>query len=332
MSQPSRIFITGATGFVGSTLVRHFAAHRWEVIANGRIPPPDPLTALSKYVQADIQKPIPRQAADVVVHTAALASDTAHWEDLSRANVDGTRHVFDATQDCKCFIFISSSSVYDTRNGVHQEGESVDYQKLSPYGLSKRMAEDWLLEQDWRGRSLFILRPRAIYGVGDRILLPRLLRLVRWGRILAPGEMRVQSSLTHVDNLCAAIDLCIHCPDKGAQIFNVADQQSYEMREVVRRLLSEIHGRELPFQALPIRVLEWMAVVLSSLKLARSFTPYSLSAVSKDCVLDIQKITQTLGYQAPRNFEESLPEIAAWVRGRVDRVREAAVGLPFLRK
>lgn len=332
-TQPKRIFITGATGFVGATLVRHFAARGWEVAASGRTDPPKPLLDLARYVKADIQQDLPRQTADVVVHAAALASDSAPWADLKRANVDGTRHVFEATRDCRCFIYISSSSVYDSQNAIHFEDEPVDYQQLSPYGRSKRLAEDWLLEQDWEGRILFILRPRAVYGVGDRVLLPRLLRLVKFGQIMAPGDMRVLSSLTHVDNLAAAVECCASLQvseNSNRQIFNIADAQPYEMREVVQRLLSEIHGKELTFRALPIRPLRLLANTLQAIRLPKQFTQYSLESVSKNCVLDINKIKKTAKYQPKQYFYNNLPAIARWVRQLgLERVKTAGPNLAW---
>lgn len=330
MNQPKRIFITGTTGFVGANLVRHFAVRGWSVSANGRAAPPVPMLSIAKYVQADIQNPIPCQEADVVVHAAALASDSAGLEALKKANLDGTRHVFEATLSCSCFIYISSSSVYDAQKILHKEHENVDHQKLSPYGISKRMAEGWLLEQDWRHRSLYILRPRAVYGLGDRVLLPRLMRLVRWGQVFSPGEMRIQSSLTHVENLCEVVECCISSQLPESLIFNVADAQPYEMREVVFRLLSEIHGQEMAFRTLPLLPLKAMAVTLERFGLARQFTPYSLAAVSTDNVLDVQKISKTLGYAPQRNFWEALPELAAWAK-RIgpERVKRAGADLPW---
>jgi len=336
---------------VGASLVRHFAALGWEVLAHGRTKPAAPLLSLAKYVQADLENALPHQACDAVIHAAALASDTANWDALKKANLDGTRHVFEATRDCPCFVYISSSSVYDGRNDVHHEHESVDRQLLSPYGISKRMAEDWLLEQDWSQRSLYILRPRAVYGLGDRVLLPRLLRLVKRGQIFSPGDMRVSSSLTHVDNLCAAIELCVReaflttelseslipiksgsesLKPRGVQIFNVADGKTYEMREIVHRLLSEIHGKQLPFRTVPLLPLRYLAGVLERLDLAKQFTPYSLASVSKNCTLDITIIKKCLGYQPRQDFYSTLPEIASWVKHLgVERVKMADRDLPW---
>ena len=333
MTRPPSIFITGATGFVGAWLVRYFAKRDWVVTASGRGEAPAPLLEYAEYLRADLRNSLPLVQTDVVVHAAALASDSASMADLQAANVEGTHHVFEATQHCRIFIYISSASVYDYQNTIHVEDEPVDYQHLSLYGYFKRQAEEWLLQQDWRERTLIILRPRAVYGVGDRVLLPRLLRLVKGNRIIAPGTMRVQSSLTHVENLCAAVASSIKHFDQhvgGIHQFNVADAEPYEMREIVGQLLSAVCGRALTFQEIPLKPLYMLVEITERLRIPTSFTRFGLAAVSKPCVLDLKKITEMIDFQPQRNFWETLPEIADWTKqiGLAD-LRAAKPDLPW---
>jgi len=327
------LFITGATGFVGANLVRYFARKTGAITASGQSDKPVSLPASIRYLRADIRRPLLPIQADIVVHAAALASDTATAARLQAANVDGARHVFEATQDCPVFIYISSSSVYSYRAEMHEENELVDYQALSPYGRSKRLAEDWLLQQDWSRRTLVILRPRVIYGVGDRQLLPRMMRLVHGSRICIPGSMRIQSSLTHVDNLCAAVEGCLQhfeaCPG-GAHIFNVADAEPYEMREAVGRLLSAVYGLDLPFLEMPPAPLHVVARLLERLRIPTSFTPFGLQSVSQGSALNLNKITETIGFRPALNLWEALPDLSAWAnRVGLAVVRSGAPQLPW---
>ena len=317
-----QLFITGATGFIGSWLVRYFAAGGRPPMASGRGDPPSSLLDLAGYLRADICRPMATVGADVVIHAAALASDSATAPALKAANIHGTRHVFEATRDCKIFLYISSSSVYDNRNTAHVEDEPVDYRHLSPYGLSKRLAEDWLLQQDWRRRTLVILRPRAVYGPGDRVLLPRLLRLRRRGRIVIPGDLRVQSALTYVGNLCQAVAACLVYFEKhpgGAHCFNVSDAEPYEMRDVVGNLLSAVYGDQMPFREIPVLPLSVAARVLEWLRIPAPFTRFGLAAATQNSVMNIEKINQIIGFQPEKNLWEVLPDIGAWAN---------AVGLP----
>lgn len=324
------IFITGATGFVGAALVRHFAALGHPVLATSRGEAPPRLLDVAQYHRADLTRPLAPVSADVAIHAAALASDAAAWADLARANLDGTRHVYEATRDCPCLVYISSSSVYDPRRTEHTEDEPVEMSLLSPYGRSKYLAEQWLLEQDWTGRSLYILRPRAIYGPGDRVLLPRLMRLVRGGRIVSPGTMAVQSSLTHVGNLCHAVTACVQHYQPGTWIFNVADAQPYAMNAVVQRLLSDIYGHPLDFLPLPLGPLRAVARVLYTLGLARQFTPQSLAAVSADSTLNTRKIREIVGFEPHFDFWNSAGEIASWAKTvGIERVKNAGGDLSW---
>ncbi len=317
MTDDFGLFITGATGFVGAALLRHFAAAGYAVTGSGRGAAPKALLDIAAYHSADIREPMTRINTDVVIHAAALASDTAAETALQLANVTGVRHVFEATKDCPLFIYISSSSVYDNRRSTHREDEPVDLQLLSPYGRSKRMAEEWLINQDWSRRSLVILRPRAVYGPGDRQLLPRLLRLVRGRRFFIPGDMRVQSSLTHVGNLCAAAEHCIRHFTKhpgGVHVFNVADAAPYEMRSAVERLLSAVCGRELAVVEMPLAPLQAFARTMERWRIPTSFTPLSLASVSQNNTLDVKKIAQIIDFHPVMNLWDDMENISAWAK------------------
>ncbi len=329
-----KIFITGATGFIGSWLVRHFAARGWVVCAAGRSDAPPALRALATdYLCSDIRRPLPVREVDAVVHAAALTSDTATAAALQAANVDGVRHVYEATRESPVFVYVSSSSVYAYHPEAHAESEMADYAALSPYGRSKRLAEDWLLRQDWSRRTLIVLRPRAVYGPGDRVLLPRLLQLVRGRGIFLPGDMRVLCSLTHVDNLCAAVSSAVAFAQKrpgGVHVFNVADAAPYVLREAVLGLLSGVYGRELAVTALPLAPLRRLGQVMEWLRLPGPFTRFGLAAASQPCVLDTQGIARVLGFIPEQNLWRAIPNIGRWVNTiGLTAVRAASACLPW---
>ena len=321
------LFITGATGFVGAAMTRHFAAAGYQVTGSGRVAAPAALLEVAGYHLADISRPIAPVQTDVVIHAAAVVSDTASETALQAANVAGLRHVYEATRACRLFIYISSSSVYDTKHAEHVEDEPVALPLLSAYGRSKRMAEDWLIQQDWSDRTLIILRPRAVYGPGDRVLLPRLLRLVRAGRVLIPGNMRVQSSLTHVGNLCAAVEHAIgHYTQQpgGVHVFNVADAAPYDMRAAVGGLLSAVCGHELYFVEMPLAPLRVFAEIMKNLRIPASITPMSLAVVSQNNILQVEKITQTIGLKAQLNLWDEMGNIGAWAQRAGEKALRAA--------
>ena len=146
-----KVFITGITGFVGGACANHFASLGHTVSGIGRKPSlPLHVSQTCSYRRADIALPLPCFDADVVIHAAALTSDSAHWQQAYKANVDGTKNVLAAAKNAKHFIHISSSSVYDFRDGNRKKEKEagIYFDLLSCYGKTKWLAEKMVKENN----------------------------------------------------------------------------------------------------------------------------------------------------------------------------------------
>lgn len=317
-----KIIITGATGSLGAYLIRWFAAKGHQVIAVGRVQnPPANLLKCASYIQSDIRKALLLPEADVCIHTAAIADDKATAAELYKANVTGTANVAKAAKHCKTFIHISTSSVYVNSNKLLTEemaGETSS-EKLSKYGKSKLLAEE-ILKKIVENDACFVLRPRGIYGAGDKVLLPRLLKLVRNKKMIRAGSMNVKLSMTHFSNVAMAIESCIYSQKKGLHIYNVADDETYVLYDVVKKLFAAIYSHDLYEKKVPLWVLKCMSV----LKMGEA-TPLFINTVSRSLVLDLSKIKREMNYAPVLNLDQSLNEIAAWVEavGGIDIVKGA---------
>ena len=238
-----RIIITGATGFVGAHFVRHFSKNGHEVIAMGRQEkPPLGLSAFAKYIQADISEPLPITQGDVCIHCAGLATDKATYKDLYQVNVLGTKHIFEAV-NAPVFIHISSASVYSLNEKILKEEDARMNEDLSDYGKTKLLAEQFLQQNYQKKQHTIILRPRAIYGTHDRVLLPRILQLMKRKAIIAPGNLKVQVSLTHIDNLIHGVEQAMKYKGASFDIFNITDELNYELRAAILALAKAIKRR-----------------------------------------------------------------------------------------
>src|SRR5437868_4349979 len=106
------IAITGASGFTGGAIARHFVENGWRVLGYGRR-----AVAIDgvDYRQWDVTQTPPhiRESVDVVVHSAAKVDDFGHYDAFYKANVLGTQNTIEAFRDAGQFIYLSSSSVYD---------------------------------------------------------------------------------------------------------------------------------------------------------------------------------------------------------------------------
>jgi nucleoside-diphosphate-sugar epimerase len=158
------------------------------------------------------------------------------------------------------------------------------------------------------------------------MLLPRLLKLVRNGKMIRAGDMNARLSMTHYSNFARAIEQCIDAPKTGIHVYNVADDEIYILYQVVRKLLNALYERDLPRKRVPVWVLELMSAMGIG-----DVTQLFIDTVTKDLVLDISKIKAELNYSPTVTFYESTSEITAWVKkvGGVDIVRKGSSELAW---
>lgn len=314
-----KIAITGSTGFVGSVLVKYFAARNHEIVAYGRQKePPVKLSELATYVSVDIRNPFPLIDADVVIHAAAIASDTAQYDELFEANVKGTIHLMQAAKKCKKVIIISTSSVYHPteKHGAREEEAILDREALSDYGYTKLLGEEHAIQLKEQEQELYILRPRGIYGVGDRQLLPRIMELVKFNRLITPGDMKVKTSITHINNLCIATELCLENnldSKEVAKCYNVCDDGDAYLNRVILQLVEAVYGKKIPHVKIPIGFLKAIAPLARTINPRTRLSPILFRTVNSDYLLDNTKIKRELGYTPSHTFEETIPEIKDWV-------------------
>jgi nucleoside-diphosphate-sugar epimerase len=331
-----KIIITGATGTVGAALVRYFHSLGNTVIATGNNPiPPKRLTDYATYFQADICDPLEKfPNADAIIHCAALASDRAPWDELHQANVMGTRHVLDASAHIPIFIHISSSSVYKPSLQPLKEDHIPDDMNVvpTPYGKSKWMAEKEVLS-DTIKRKKAILRPRAVYGPGDRIILPRVFTLKKGPFLFKPGNMKARCSMTHLTNLCFFTNLLLTDEKDwdGVRIYNITDPLPYKLNEVLPKLVKESYNKSLIEVNIPLFILSPIANILYMLKIKAELTPFVLNTFKYDQILDTGKAYTYAGNVTFTNFQNEFENTLKWIQemGGPDELSKADPLLPW---
>jgi nucleoside-diphosphate-sugar epimerase len=279
-----RLAVTGASGFCGAAVARLAAARGHEVLCLGRRPGP-----VGRHVPWDATHEVPELAgADAVVHLAAAVGDPRPGRRAEAAfravNVGGTARLLHATAG-RPLVWVSSASVY--RPGpypgpVHEE-HPVGGQR-GAYGRTKAAGERLAL-----AAGAVALRPRAVYGDGDRHLLPRLRRVVRGGRAWLPGR-DVWMSLTAVENLAVA---CLAALDWPAEAYNIADEQPYRRDEVFARAL------RVPVRHVPAGLARGLAAVSPTL------TRYAVDQLTDGMVLDLGRAREQ-GYRPGRTLGDYL--------------------------
>jgi nucleoside-diphosphate-sugar epimerase len=210
-----RIAVTGATGFIGRSVCRRLLAENYSLSVLIRQPRNISLDTFgdAEIVQGDLADldSLSRLVGgtDAVIHCAGKVrgATQAHFD---RVNVDGTRNLLRAIKSVGTrprLLAISSLAAREPQ--------------LSFYATSKRRAER-LLEQVGDDLAWTILRPPAVYGPGDRELLP-LFRLMARGIALTAGSPESRVSLLYVDDLSSAVTAWLQMDTSANRIFEVDD-------------------------------------------------------------------------------------------------------------
>lgn len=245
-----RALITGATGFVGSHLAARLAAAGWELRALVR--PTSDVRALEELGverwTGDLRDRELLTSAcgemDVVFHLAAVtaARDEAGYE---RANVEGTRALVDAFAHADPrppkLVYLSSYAACGPApvDGVRTTEETPA--PLTAYGRTKLAGEDLVRSLAGRGVEVVVMRAPAVYGPGDRALLPYF-RLVRWRVAPIPGKGESRLQLLYVGDLARALEGSAEAP---AGTYAVASPGVHRWVDVVETIASVMDRRAL---------------------------------------------------------------------------------------
>jgi len=306
-----KILVTGATGFVGGAITRYFAKKGHEIVACGRSTKSrDQIERHGTFLQWNIKEKLEIPEVDVCIHAAGLADDQASYKTLYNANANGTQHVIDSV-GCRKFVYISSSSVYDFTDSLHYEDERINKRKLGNYGRTKYEGEQVLFQHINRYDSCTILRPRIVYGKGDRLLIPRLIEQSSKGKIKVPGDLQITTSACNIKLLLQVIEEIID-KHSGFDVFNVVDSQTYTMKSLFSEILNKFYGKEIEFTHLPLTLLQPLATACDLLPWKTALSSMAVRNLSRDKILSTKKLASFLGDHTNHNFYNDVESIVTW--------------------
>ncbi len=245
-----KYLVTGATGFVGSTLCERLSRQDVELLAVSGSGRRLPSGIVSR--QIDLNQPASglRQelaGVDAVCHLAAIAHQRASETEYQRVNVDATLNLARAAIDSgvKRFIFVSSVKAMGLPASNRARNESEVYPAKEPYGRSKWQAEEGLraLAGD-SDMAVVILRPALVYGPGAKGNLNLLIKGARLG-MPRPPEAGARS-LIGLQDFVALLEALLHQAPAGQHTWNVTDGDEYTARDLydaIREALGKPAGK-----------------------------------------------------------------------------------------
>jgi len=320
------VLVTGASGFIGSHLVKRCLNDGYRVKAlvrkgNACV---DLLRASSvEVVIGDVRDAdavdASVQGCDLVLHVAALTSDWGPMQDFIDINVGGTRNVCESSlrHGVERLVHISSFECFD-----HHLLGRID--EKTPYMTRKQSYPDTKIggsNEVWaamkRGLSASILYPVWVYGPGDRTLFPLLADSIR-KRQMFYWSRNAPISLIYIDNLVELILLAATRPEAQGEAFMACDGESITLEEVCQRVAGAI-GSPSPSLYLPfglVRTLAWMmetAYRIAGSEKRPLLTRQAVDVLASRALADVSKSRKMLGWQSLVPQDDGIRRTLDWL-------------------
>ena len=312
---PSKVLITGANGFIGNSLMRHYKQQGAEVVGV------DLRGDGAEIVEGDIGNPESiaelLEQCDVIIHTAALVSNALSDADMWRVNVQATAKLIAAAEKHQVRRFVQLSSIVAYGNAakgelsedhpVHGDGGS--------YVLTKLASEHVVLAAHAKGNiEVVILRPGDVYGPGSRPWLILPLEAIHKGQFMLPEKGEGFFRPTYIDDLVRGILLAVECPEANGEIFNLSCQGYISSREFFSHHYSWLNKRG------PMLVSTRLALIAATLatKLAdltggvNEASVATVAQLSTKSWFSIEKAQRILGWAPQVSLKDGMAHSQQW--------------------
>ncbi|MGZ4863890.1 MAG: NAD-dependent epimerase/dehydratase family protein [Halobacteriota archaeon] len=301
MSKLEKVFITGATGFLGSHLVNCLTKRgaAISVLVRGQ---PDRIARHGLcVVQGDLSHPISINDASTVFHLAAVSHVGRALENPRQTfetNTAGTLTVLEAIRQspsAEKLVFVSSAHVYGTPLYIPiDEGHPV--RAREPYAASKLAAEAFVSAYSSAyGIPIAIARLFNTYGPRQHpdFVIPSIIRSALAQDALTLGNLTPSRDFTYVEDIVEAL---LRLAETGDGIYNVASGAEINIETLVARV-AEILGKTL---------------TISSQRTQRRSAAVEIERMCAD----ISRI-KALGWEPRVNLIDGLKNTIAWYRDQL---------------
>jgi nucleoside-diphosphate-sugar epimerase len=333
-----KVFITGASGFIGSNVARLLADAGHEVVCLMRATSSRRLLegVRALFVLGDVTDRESLAAAvkgaSMVVHLAGCHR-SVRAGDFYQVNTEGTRNLLDACARMACppvVLVVSSLAASGPALSERPRIEADVPAPVSHYGRSKLAAES-VAREFADAVPITVVRPPIVIGDGDRLSLPMFKSVARTGLTLVPGRVPYRYSLIHAADLVEAFVLAV---ERGSRLpphdacdsatesqglYFVADDQRPTGREL-GTMLAEAVGRRAPRTVrIPMPII-WSAALATEtvIRISRKARflnvdkTREMAAGSWTC--SAEKAAGELGFRPAAPLSERFRQTAAWYR------------------
>ncbi len=279
-----KVVITGANGFLGTYLCKHYIQMGWQVNALVHNIPKEQIQGVTYFLYdlADEVQEDHFKGADYFIHCAYIKVGARH--DALEVNIEGTERLLNMSRQCglKKNIFISSVAARKDA--------------LSIYGMQKFQCEK-LFNQ----LNDLILRPGLILGDGGLYKqLKTHLQKSNKVPLISGGKQAMHT--IHIEDLAIAIDKCIEKNLSG--ILTIASPETINNKDFYR-MLCESLGKKPFFVYLPFTLLFIALSVTETFNINLPVSRENLLGLKRMSYIDTSESLAKIGIIV-KSFAESL--------------------------
>ena len=320
-----KIFLTGATGFIGSHFLDSCLAQGYTVVCLVRSAAQVKLIE-AKGAQAWVSSPGDQAGLvealagiDVLIHAAGCRDLAGPISAFEHSNIDLTRSLVDAATQAgvKQFIYISAASVVmsDSTPLLNvTESSPIVLRDYLPYTRSKALAEAYVLAVQQTAMKVVVLRPSFVWGNGDSVDL-EIGPASNRGQFGWFSQGRYPFATCSIANLCDALQLAMQYTQSGS-IFNISDSEPVDFRVFMSQRL-KVSGFPVPTLSVPRTLAWWLGAFTEN---GWKYLPMpGKPPIVREMVrlmgfpftVSIEHAHQELGYTAPHSIEVGMQAIAS---------------------
>jgi nucleoside-diphosphate-sugar epimerase len=255
-----------------------------------------------------------------------MVTDWATVEEIERTNVEGTRHLLQASAaaSVRRFIHVSSTDVYGYPGSTSVEEGHRSQGFRNWYAQTKLEAEREVLRAGEEfGLETVVLRPSTVWGPRSVEVVGEIGGAIKGGYMLLVDRGRSNAGLVYIDNLIDAIVLALDHGAAAGEAFNVTDGLNVTWREFTDGLADGLGARRARL-SLPYPVASGLGTVLEQgYRAVRRATHLQAPALLSRQAVQIMGIDQDfsnrkarelLGWEPRVNYVQGMQTTVTWLR------------------
>ncbi|MBD3413045.1 MAG: NAD-dependent epimerase/dehydratase family protein [Candidatus Aminicenantes bacterium] len=314
-----KVFVTGASGFIGRALVRELLKrkHQVDLFLHEKGIPEENFCQVHKGDICDSDKlKAALKGVDILYHLAAsMGASQADEREFIRINQKGTEAVFKAAMEAQVKKGIHFSSAGVLGDVAQNKAVAEDYpaNPISVYDRTKWEGEKQALAFSKQGMKVVVLRPGWVYGPGDKRTFKLIQAIANKKFVFVIGEKTLQTPV-YIRDLIKGILLCAE-KGKNGEIYHLGGDEVMTVRHISECIADAAQVR-FPVIHLPLALIKSAACLLQNVyKIFNREAPLTMGRLAffvHSKPLSIRKAREELGFSPEFDFQTGIHKTIGW--------------------